>query len=41
VQKTLGLAERPIVKTAYVGLMMGYLQDKGASTRAVSFAQKQ
>jgi adenylate cyclase, class 2 len=40
VQKTLGLAERPIVKTAYVGLMMSYLQDKGASTRAVGFSGK-
>jgi adenylate cyclase class 2 len=40
VQKALGLAERPIVKTAYEGLMMGYLQDKGASTRAVSFSSK-
>jgi adenylate cyclase class 2 len=40
VQKTLGLGEKPLVKTAYVGLMMSYLQDKGASTRAVSFAQK-
>jgi predicted adenylyl cyclase CyaB len=40
VQKALGLAERPIVKTAYVGLMMSYLQDKGASTRAVSFSTK-
>lgn len=39
VQKTLGLADRPVVKTAYVGLMMSYLQDKGASTRAVAFAK--
>lgn len=40
VQKSLGLADRPLVKTAYVGLMMSYLQDKGTSTRAVSFGTK-
>jgi adenylate cyclase, class 2 len=37
VQETLGLAQRPMVKTSYVGLMMTYLQDKGQSERAVRF----
>ena len=38
VQDALGLAQSPIVKTAYVGLMMTYLQDRGESERAVRFA---
>jgi adenylate cyclase class 2 len=37
VQETLGLGHRPIVKTAYVGLMMTYLQDHGHSDRFVRF----
>jgi adenylate cyclase class 2 len=37
VQETLGLARQPIVKTAYVGLMMTYLQDRGESGRDVRF----
>jgi adenylate cyclase class 2 len=37
VQETLGLGHHPIVKTAYVGLMMTYLQDRGQSDRAVRF----
>lgn len=37
VQEQLGLGHRPIVKTAYVGLMMTYLQDRGESERAVKF----
>jgi adenylate cyclase class 2 len=37
VQETLGLARQPIVKTAYVGLMMTYLQDRGENRRAVRF----
>jgi adenylate cyclase class 2 len=36
-QDSLGLGQRPIVKTAYVGLMMTYLQDRGESDRAVRF----
>ncbi|HEY7120111.1 MAG TPA: class IV adenylate cyclase [Tepidisphaeraceae bacterium] len=39
-QETLGLGHRPIVKTAYVGLMMTYLQDRGEPTRAVRFANR-
>lgn len=38
VQETLGLARHPIVKTAYVGLMMTHLQDRGESNRSVRFA---
>lgn len=38
VQETLGLGHRPIVKTAYVGLMMTFLQDHGHSDRFVRFA---
>lgn len=37
VQEMLGLSKNPIVKTAYVGLMMTYLQDRGESNRAVRF----
>jgi adenylate cyclase class 2 len=37
VQEQLGLGHRPIVKTAYVGLLMTYLQDRGDSERAVRF----
>jgi predicted adenylyl cyclase CyaB len=40
VQETLGLSKNPIVKTAYVGLMMTYLQDRGESSRAVEFGGK-
>jgi adenylate cyclase class 2 len=36
-QDSLGLGQRPIVKTAYVGLMMTYLQDRGESDRTVRF----
>jgi adenylate cyclase class 2 len=38
VQETLTLSRHPIVKTAYVGLMMTYLQDKGESNREVRFS---
>ena len=41
VQEALGLGQRPIVKTAYVGLMMTYLQDHGVSDRTVRFSQTQ
>lgn len=37
VQEKLGLATRPVVKTAYVGLMMTHLQDKGDAGRTVKF----
>ena len=40
VQETLGLGHHPIVKTAYVGLMMTYLQDRGESDRTVRFPAK-
>jgi adenylate cyclase class 2 len=38
VQEQLGLGHRPIVKTAYVGLMMTHLQDHGSNDRTVRFA---
>jgi adenylate cyclase class 2 len=37
VLEKMGLGQRQIVKTAYVGLMMTYLQDRGESDRAVRF----
>jgi adenylate cyclase class 2 len=37
VQDSLGLGHQPIVKTAYVGLMMTYLQDRGEADRTVKF----
>jgi adenylate cyclase class 2 len=37
VQESLSLGHQPIVKTAYVGLMMTYLQDRGESDRTVRF----
>ena len=29
VREKLGLADRPIVKTSYIALLMGYLQERG------------
>jgi adenylate cyclase class 2 len=37
VQEQLGLHDRPIVKTAYVGLMMTHLQDRGDNSGSVVF----
>jgi adenylate cyclase class 2 len=40
VQESLNLGQHPIVKTAYVGLMMTYLQDRGEADRMVRFPAK-
>ena len=38
VREQLGLADRPIVKSSYVALLMGYLQERGRSRKIVTFA---
>jgi adenylate cyclase class 2 len=38
VREQLGLADRPIVKSAYIALLMGYLQERGNKKRVVTFA---
>ena len=38
VREQLGLSDRPIVKSAYVALLMGYLQERGLHRRVVTFA---
>src|SRR5688572_8813709 len=38
VREQLGLSDRPIVKSAYVALLMGYLQERGQNRRVVTFA---
>jgi adenylate cyclase class 2 len=39
VREQLGLADRPIVKSSYVALLMGYLQERGQSRKIVTFAE--
>ena len=38
VREQLGLADRPIVKSSYIALLMGYLQERGQNRRIVTFA---
>ena len=38
VREQLGLADRPIVKSSYIALLMGYLQERGNKKRVVTFA---
>ena len=38
VREQLGLADRPIVKSSYIALLMGYLQERGLNRRVVTFA---
>ena len=38
VREQLGLADRPIVKSSYIALLMGYLQERGQNRRVVTFA---
>jgi adenylate cyclase class 2 len=38
VREQLGLADRPIVKTSYIALLMGFLQERGNKKRVVTFA---
>jgi hypothetical protein len=37
VRDQLHLGERPLVKASYIALLMTYLQDRGETTRAVTF----
>ena len=39
VRERLGLADRPIVKSSYVALLMGYLQERGQTRKIVTFAE--
>ncbi len=38
VREQLGLADRPMVKSSYVALLMGHLQERGQMRRVVTFA---
>lgn len=38
VREQLGLVDRPIVKSSYVALLMGFLQERGNTKRIVTFA---
>jgi adenylate cyclase class 2 len=38
VRAQLGLAERPIVRSSYIALLMGYLQERGQTRREITFA---
>jgi adenylate cyclase, class 2 len=38
VREQLGLADRPIVRSSYIALLMGYLQEHGHKRRVVTFA---
>ena len=41
VRERLGLASRPIVKSGYITLLMSYLQERGQTTKNVTFSQSQ
>jgi adenylate cyclase class 2 len=38
VREQLGLADRPMVRSSYIALLMGYLQERGQNRRVVTFA---
>lgn len=38
VREQLGLADRPIVRSSYIALLMGYMQERGQTRRVVTFA---
>jgi adenylate cyclase, class 2 len=38
VREQLGLVDRPIVRSSYIALLMGYLQERGQNRRVVTFA---
>ncbi len=38
VREQLGLAERPIIRSSYIALLMGYLQERGETRKIVTFA---
>ena len=37
IRDQLGLQKAPLIKTSYVAMLMGYLQDNGTHTRSVTF----
>ena len=39
VRDQLGLTDRPIVKSSYIALLMGYLQERGQTSKVVTFAE--
>lgn len=41
VREQLGLSDRPIVKSSYISLLMGYLQERGNKKSVVTFADAQ
>ena len=38
VREQLGLSDRPIVKSSYIAMLMGYLQERGQTRKIVTFA---
>jgi adenylate cyclase class 2 len=38
VRDRLGLSDRPIVRSSYIALLMGYMQERGQTRRVVTFA---
>lgn len=38
VREKLGLADRPIIKSSYIGMLMGYLQERGQTRKSITFA---
>ena len=37
VREQLGLADRPIIKSSYIAMLSGYLQERGRATKVVTF----
>jgi adenylate cyclase class 2 len=37
VREQLGLSDRPIVKSSYIALLMGHLQERGQTRKIVTF----
>lgn len=41
VREQLGLVDRPIIRSSYIALLMGHLQERGRATKVVTFAAAQ
>lgn len=41
VREQLGLGDRPIIRSSYIALLMGHLQERGRATKVVTFAEAQ
>jgi adenylate cyclase class 2 len=38
VREQIGLSDRPIVRSSYIALLMGYLQERGQTRKIITFA---